>query len=419
MQIRTIAAAAALVSVSGLALAQEFYTIPVGQGFADDISNTGVVSGSSGFGEQYFMWTADTGSMQIGGVTPGLGVGGQGKISADGLFISGTTFNADQGWHEMSRYDVAAGEWTGFGMIPGVGTQIDAEVSSGWAISGDGRHVVGLGWTSLGTADTHVMKWTEGVGVIDIGTMADGQSARANGVSHDGEVIVGWQDAPDGFRQGSVWIDGVQTLITDDMGTQLSEAMDVSDDGVWAFGIAFGGLFDPTDTWRFNTSTGELQTIPRLAVGADSRMAAAAVNHDGSLAGGGTWGFGSPASFGRGFVWQEGVGTTSVADFLDSKGVSYPAGYTFAFVSAISPDGNWMAGWGYPDTLRNLQTWVVRLDASCPADFDGDGDLTLFDFLAFQNAFDAGEAAADFDGDGELTLFDFLAFQNAFDAGCE
>ncbi len=54
----------------------------------------------------------------------------------------------------------------------------------------------------------------------------------------------------------------------------------------------------------------------------------------------------------------------------------------------------------------------------CIADFDGDGQLTLFDFLAFQNAFDAGEPAADFDGDGELTLFDFLAFQNAFDAGC-
>jgi len=54
----------------------------------------------------------------------------------------------------------------------------------------------------------------------------------------------------------------------------------------------------------------------------------------------------------------------------------------------------------------------------CPADLDGDGELTLFDFLAFQNLFDAGDLRADFDGDGSLTLFDFLAFQNAFDAGC-
>ncbi|MEQ9096196.1 MAG: GC-type dockerin domain-anchored protein [Phycisphaerales bacterium] len=55
---------------------------------------------------------------------------------------------------------------------------------------------------------------------------------------------------------------------------------------------------------------------------------------------------------------------------------------------------------------------------ACIADLDGDGALTLFDFLAFQTLFDAGDLAADFDGDDELTLFDFLAFQNAFDAGC-
>ena len=55
----------------------------------------------------------------------------------------------------------------------------------------------------------------------------------------------------------------------------------------------------------------------------------------------------------------------------------------------------------------------------CRADIDGDGRLTIFDFLAFQTAFDAGDLeTADFDGDGRLTLFDFLAFQTAFNAGC-
>jgi len=54
----------------------------------------------------------------------------------------------------------------------------------------------------------------------------------------------------------------------------------------------------------------------------------------------------------------------------------------------------------------------------CRADLDGDGDLTIFDFLQFQNLFDSGDLTADFDGDGDLTIFDFLAFQNEFDAGC-
>lgn len=55
---------------------------------------------------------------------------------------------------------------------------------------------------------------------------------------------------------------------------------------------------------------------------------------------------------------------------------------------------------------------------TCRVDLDGDGLLTVFDFLAFQNEFAAGSLVADFDGDGQLTIFDFLAFQNAFDKGC-
>lgn len=60
----------------------------------------------------------------------------------------------------------------------------------------------------------------------------------------------------------------------------------------------------------------------------------------------------------------------------------------------------------------------AALGVLCKGDLDGDGELTIFDFLAFQNLFDAGSRVADFDGDFQLTIFDFLAFQNAFDAGC-
>jgi len=54
----------------------------------------------------------------------------------------------------------------------------------------------------------------------------------------------------------------------------------------------------------------------------------------------------------------------------------------------------------------------------CFADQDGNGSLDIFDFLAFQNNFDAGDLAADCDGNGELELWDFLCFQNSFSAGC-
>lgn len=54
----------------------------------------------------------------------------------------------------------------------------------------------------------------------------------------------------------------------------------------------------------------------------------------------------------------------------------------------------------------------------CYADCDEDEDLTLFDFLCFTNAFNAGDDYADCDGDGDLSLFDFLCFVNEFNAGC-
>ncbi len=70
------------------------------------------------------------------------------------------------------------------------------------------------------------------------------------------------------------------------------------------------------------------------------------------------------------------------------------------------------------DRIRAAATLTVAL-AACDADLDGDGELTIFDFLDFQSLFDSGDLAADFDGDGELTLFDFLAFQTSFATGCD
>jgi predicted outer membrane repeat protein len=56
--------------------------------------------------------------------------------------------------------------------------------------------------------------------------------------------------------------------------------------------------------------------------------------------------------------------------------------------------------------------------APCKPDLDGDGVLTIFDFLEFQNLFVAHDPRADFDGNGSFDLFDFLAYVNSFVAGC-
>ena len=96
--------------------------------------------------------------------------------------------------------------------------------------------------------------------------------------------------------------------------------------------------------------------------------------------------------------------------------------FDFGFIASDAcgiPDPMPMIDCGFADCV----SWIIiaegRVGTPCPADIDGDGELTIFDFLEFQNLFAQGDLRADFDGDGSLTLFDFLEFQNAFAAGCE
>lgn len=60
----------------------------------------------------------------------------------------------------------------------------------------------------------------------------------------------------------------------------------------------------------------------------------------------------------------------------------------------------------------------VAASGSCPADFNGDGGLSVADFTAFRGAYLGGDMGADFSGDGSLDVGDFTAFRGAFLAGC-
>ncbi|MEO1007960.1 MAG: VCBS repeat-containing protein [Planctomycetota bacterium] len=69
--------------------------------------------------------------------------------------------------------------------------------------------------------------------------------------------------------------------------------------------------------------------------------------------------------------------------FADAGGAALQPGTTYFWgVTARNAAGETLAG---PFTFTTAAS-----GSDCPADFDGDGELTLFDFLAFSNAFDAG-----------------------------
>lgn len=340
-------------TAASAASAQQFWNLGQSR-LSTSISNSGVVVGDNTASLEYFMWTAGGGMMDIGGRVAGDGVGGQSTISHDGLFVGGTMFNPTSGTHEMGHYNVGTGTWTPLG---GIGAVSDAETSSGWGISGDGSSIVGLGWVTPGSA--HGVQWRSGTGMVDLGSTTAGNSSRANNTNFDGSVVVGWQDNDNG-RQGAVWVNGTQELIFDNDGFAASEAMSVSNDGTFVSGIQFGGFFGGSELWRYNTVSNTYEGLGNLTDGGEAgTTAGSAMNADGTLIAGGTWGFG-PAFFGTAIIWEEGVGVQRFSEYLDARGVAYDAGYSFAFVTDMSSDGTWFTGWGLTENFE-LTSFVVNV----------------------------------------------------------
>jgi hypothetical protein len=69
-------------------------------------------------------------------------------------------------------------------------------------------------------------------------------------------------------------------------------------------------------------------------------------------------------------------------------------------------------------TSSDLNNNTIPDECECPPDFNGDTVVDSQDFIAFLNAFTAGDPAADFNNDGIVNSQDFIAFLNAFTAGC-
>ncbi len=143
-------------------------------------------------------------------------------------------------------------------------------------------------------------------------------------------------------------------------------------------------------------------------------------------------------------IWIQSYGPNLISEYdmsgnvlhsFESVGESLGLAYeteTNTLWTAVSYGSNWVAQYdkkgnllqqfevkGLPGGVYHTAEFVIPGPGDdCYADFNGDGALDLFDFLAFVNSFNAGGGDADCDGDGELNLFDFLCFVNAFNAGC-
>lgn len=151
---------------------------------------------------------------------------GQTLVSEDNDKVYAYMTNPETNNNTAAIYTISTGTWT---FLQDLGGAMDNSATSPWGISKDGNHLVGLG--NLADGRAHAVRWNAAGEITDIGSTVEGRYSRANAVNNDGTVVVGWQDDTTGFRQGAIWINGNQTILTDNDGNGLGEAGAVSGDG--------------------------------------------------------------------------------------------------------------------------------------------------------------------------------------------
>ncbi len=357
----------------------QFFELGSGLTATSASSDGSVVVGDNG--GQNFMWTEGSGVVLIGGVAP-QGFGGQAAVSGDGTLISATRINPSTNLGELSSYNVATQTWTSHGALD---SSSGSSASSAWGMSSNGLTIVGLGWINAGSA--HAIKWTAAGGVEDLGSSVSGRSTRANAANSDGSIIAGWQDSPSGFRQGAIWTNGVQNLITHANGDRATEAGAISADGVWTCGGQ--GFSNDFQAWKWSDATGIIDIGPAPTSG--WRGAATGLTADGSKAVGFYRPWPAPATFGRGFIHTELDGMLDLTDLAITLGNDLQ-GAILALPLGISDDGSTVVG-----VTNSGQGFVLRIPAEplnngCSGAIALDCDAIVTGSTA--NATDSGGEAA-------------------------
>jgi probable HAF family extracellular repeat protein len=272
-------------------------------------------------------------------------------VSRDGRTIVGDVFDANG--KENAAIWQGGKEWRVLGSFHPNALSCDAFLSSAWGASDDGRVIVGLGWD--GCKFAHAFRWEESTGMVDLGSIVSGQSTRANDVSGDGRVVIGWQETSWGFRQGAMWTDGREEVLTGPNGI-VGEAFGANSDG----SIIVGGNCSPGEqaAWMWRRESGiTCYPPPRQRPLQNFLVLMLSTSEDGRVVGG-------AHSFGlesESILWLDGE-AHYLKDYLREHGIpdAFEGWVNTGFIQAVSPDGRVLAGYGAGPTT--FTGYVVILE---------------------------------------------------------
>ena len=334
----------ALFTASGAVAGQPVFTPLDANTQPTGISGDGSIVVGSYYpnGSGGFYWTTQTGVVPIGG----LSVAG---ISADGSTIVGVIYDDATPPLQNAGYWRWDGTWTLLGSFTPESQPCDRFLSAGYGVNRDGSVIVGLGYDTCSHAhgfrlDPYCM--------LDLGSIVSTRASRANAVSADGQTIVGWSDQATGFRQGARWVDGAWQWFEGPYGA-VQEAFAVNADGSIIVGYGCGS--DNQFAWRWTQETGVQCVEGTIAEPYQTLMVA--LSDDGRVIGGAVAPEFGPSR--NALLWFDGA-PVDLRDYLLGQGVPEVQDWHLSQVSAVSSDGQTIAGWGIgPDQL--VHGFVVTL----------------------------------------------------------
>ncbi len=400
-----VTGALGVVAVSGLALGQSTF-----QGLGQASNSTGHVAwGISGdgkviVGEMFttagtstgFRWTKGGGFQLL----PKLNVVDTNHLAFntnfDGSVIIGTGVGT-QAAYEAFRWTQATGT-VGLGDIPGGFFRSEA-----YAVSDNGSIVAGVGNYDIdpnppyAVINREAMRWTQATGCVSLGDLPGSivESAML-GISGDGQVLVGYGRSAAGYEMIR-WTQGGGLVSLGDLpgGVLNGGATACSFDGSVIVGSGNDATGDRVVRWTQATGMVVLGKLngPNFT-NSDFALGCSA---DGSVVvGGANVSYDDPEGFGHGraFIWDQASGMRDLRDALIfDYGLTNLKGWQLTFAMDISGDGKTIVGQGF-NPQGQYEGWIATLDGPgtgpCYADCDGDGVLSIDDFICFQTYFALG-----------------------------
>lgn len=346
-----------------------------------------------------FVWTPEGGMKRLDNILTVITPGRAADVSADGSVIVGEAF-----FDQASSFRWQEAGFALFGQNPSVANGVSAD---GAVVVGTDRYRAGGGPSPVtGTA----YRWTADEGVVPLRDLPGGPDcSRANDVSADGRVIVGVGDCAASFQVEDLgmavrWGDGG---VADPLGylpgagMHFSRANGISPEGNAIVGSSASAAGTEPFVWTETRGMVGLGHLPGASDGA-----AEAVSSLGRFVAG--------SSGGRAFLWTEHLGMQDVQEMLARNPKIDVEGWTLTSVTAISPDGNYLAGNGR-NPNGDQEAWWAELFRF--PDDDDDGQVDLDDLNNVRNHF--GETGPNLIGDmglkdGIVDLNDLNYVRNYF-----